>query len=685
MSHDFLIELGCEELPAKQLRSLIQSFATELTKQCHEFSLDHDDVIVYCTPRRLAILIKQLVDQQAPQRIERRGPSMESAFDESGTPTLACLGFARSCKTSVDELAVQKTKKGSWLYFEGETPGQASVDLLPKIISKALSAVHINKPMRWGAEPHRFLRPVQWAVVLFGSDIVPVSLFGVTSSNTTYGHRFHHPGPIHIDEPSQYATLLREKGKVIASWKKRRELIARALNDTAAPLGRVVMDESLLDEVASLVEWPVVLSGEFTPAFLDMPRDVLITTMQSHQKCFAIENSKGELVPSFLLVSNIQSSDPNTVIKGNERVIHARLSDAHFFYQQDLKTPLKDRTDALAGVIFTPKTGSMADKTTRVTAIASAFAKYVEADKNFVKKASELCKCDLLTEMVGEFPSLQGIMGYHYASAQGVDPIIANALKDYYLPKSAHDSLPEDPTSVCLALADRLDTLVGILGTEGKPKGDKDPFGLRRQALGVVRILIHNTLKQSMTNLLKPVLKAYQDTVPKECVDLVWTFIADRFKAWALEQGFTPQQFEAITATGSQDIADAYIRLSALRDFLQDPRSESLASAHKRVANILKKHSGKIPKAIDKKQLVMAEEVELVKSVSSIEETVNLAVKESRYTDAFTALATLKEPVDAFFNDVLIMADDPALQKNRLAIVNTLAQLLSSVAELSYL
>lgn len=686
MTQDLLFELGCEELPAKQLRQLEHSLGECITHELKEHNLSFERVETFSTPRRLAVLVHALDERQAPQKIERRGPSVESAYDASGTPTLACLGFARSCGVTTDELSVTETDKGSWLCFEGETEGEATAELIPDIISKAVQGITMDRSMRWGDQPHRFLRPVQWALICIGKQTITMPLFDIESGNCSYGHRFHQPGPILIKEPSSYAATLQAQGMVVASWEKRREAIAGALKAAAKATGTVVLDEELLDEVASLVEWPVILRGQFSDTYLSMPRDVLITSMQSHQKCFAVETSDGSLAPYFLLVSNIESNKPATVIKGNERVIDARLSDAHFFYNNDLTLPLKERASDLAGIIFTPKLGSMADKSERMSQIATSLSKAFDANKKSVQHAAMLCKCDLTTDMVGEFPSLQGVMGYYYALAQGEDAEVANAIKDAYLPRSAHDELPKDPTSVCLALADRLDSLVGIIGTQGKPKGDKDPFALRRQALAVVRILLDQDDSPEMKTLLKPALKAHADnSLNDNTSELVWSFMLDRFKAWALDHSFTPQQFEAVAATDCQNIGDFYQRLCALRDFASNPHAEALAAANKRVMNILKKQKGAVPTTVSKKSLSEAAEIDLMEVINSLKASVEGAVKKKAYTEAFTLLASLKEPVDTFFNDVMIMVDDAAIRKNRLAILNTLKGLLTSVAELSEL
>lgn len=686
MTHDLLFELGCEELPAKQLRQLEHSLGECMAKELSEHTLTYKRIDTFATPRRLAVLVHGLDERQAPQKIERRGPSVEAAFDASGTPTLACLGFARSCGVTTDELSVTETSKGNWLYFEGEAEGKATAEILPEIITKAMQGIVMNRSMRWGNQSHRFLRPVQWACVRFGDHTIHMPLFDIESGDASFGHRFHQPGPILIKEPASYASTLQAQGMVVTSWEKRRDAIAGALHAAAKSIGQVVLDEELLDEVASLVEWPVILRGQFSENYLAMPRDVLITSMQSHQKCFAIEKADGSLVPYFLLVSNIESNKPATVIKGNERVIDARLSDAHFFYNNDIKTPLKDRAPDLAGIVFTPKLGSMADKSDRLSQIAAALSKAFDANKKAVQRAAMLSKCDLTTDMVGEFPSLQGVMGYHYALAQDENPEIANAIKDAYLPKSANDDLPADPISVCLALADRLDSLVGIIGTQGKPKGDKDPFALRRQALAIVRVLLDQNNSPDMKVLLKPTLKAHSDnTLTDDAYELVWSFVLDRFKAWALDHDFTPQQFEAVAATGCQNIGDFYARLCALREFTANPHSEALASANKRVMNILKKQKGPMTHSVQKKVLTEAAEIDLMNVIDSLKASVETAVKNKAYTEAFTLLATLKEPVDTFFDDVMIMADDATVRKNRLAILSTLKGLLTSVAEISEL
>ena len=684
--HDILFELGCEELPARLLASLSEQLRCSLQAELAEVGLSHGEVIAYATPRRLAVWVKECIDKQPAQRIQRRGPSVASAYDADGTPTLACLGFARSCGVSADELSVQKSKKGDWLYYEGEVAGKTTTSLLPGVIQKAVAGLVINKGMRWGAGDAIFLRPVQWLLLSVGGDVCDVSLFGLQSADITYGHRFHQPQAIRIQSPASYAQQLQEEGMVVACLQKRKQAIAQALRAAAADYGTLDENEALLDEVAALVEWPVIQRGQIEERYLALPREVLMTSLQVNQKCFTITDKRGRLAPVFLLVSNIDSRHPPTVIKGNERVIRARLADAEFFFAQDKQQPLSKRRADLEGIVFAPALGSMLDKTKRLATLVQSIAVQMDVDKAQAKAATMLAKCDLTTHMVGEFSSLQGVMGGIYAEHDAEPKAVATAIAEHYYPRFSADSLPTQPLSRTLALADRLDTLVGIIGTRGKPKGDKDPYALRRAALGVVRIVCDVEQALPLDHLIKQACRALKAVDLKEGVaEQTLSFIMDRFRAWVLEQGISPQQYQSVAALGLTDLADMMLRLQAVAQFADDPAAASLASANKRVMNILKKTKPAASIEIDKKYFEHEAEKALLKAIGKAESALEKALKKNNYVAALSGLAVLKEPVDDFFTNVMIMADDKALQQNRLAMLAALKALLTKVVVLSEL
>ena len=492
---DFLVEVGTEELPPKALRGLAEAFTTGMRAGLAKAALGHGDVLSFATPRRLAVLVKRLAARQPDQDIKRRGPPVSAAFDTSGQATRAARAFAESCGTSVENLQRLDEGKGPFLFFVGIRPGAAAVELLPNLVQGALDALPVARRMRWGSGNAEFVRPVHWVVMLYGRDVVPATLLETPAGNLTRGHRFHAPKPLRVTAPTSYERALRERGYVLADFAARRELIRERVTETATELGgRPLISAALLDEVTALVEWPVPLAGRFEERFLRLPREVLISTLQDHQRYFPVEDSRGRLLPCFITVSNIESRDPSKVREGNERVVRPRLADAAFFWDQDRKQPLASRREALDAVTFQAKLGSVGDKTRRVRALAGEIAAAGNGDRAAAERAAELCKCDLLTAMVGEFPELQGVMGTYYALADGETAEVATSIREHYLPRSAGDELPATGTGVALAIADKLDTLAGIFAIGEKPTGTKDPFGLRRAAIGVLRILIEKRL-----------------------------------------------------------------------------------------------------------------------------------------------------------------------------------------------
>ena len=477
---DFLFELGCEEIPARFLTTLTESLARSLEQELNSANLKYEPPKIFSTPRRIAVFIPNVTANQAAGVIERTGPSAEKAFDKDGTPTLACIGFARSCGVSADQLKIRKTDKGDRVYCKVEKPGEATINLLPKMVHNALKQLPLAKPMHWGDYSTQFIRPVHWATMLFGKEQVEATVFGLNTINHTYGHRFHHPQPIALNHANEYNNALTEQGFVIADSNERKRQIRKQIQQAAGEGLHAIIDEELLNEVTGLVEWPVALRGQFNPEFLRVPKEVLITSMKTHQKCFPVENEQGVLQNYFILVSNIQSKDPQTVIKGNERVIHARLSDAAFFFTNDLKHSLESRLQKLQHVVFQKSLGTVADKAQRISLLAHHIGMQTNADAAIAERAGLLSKCDLVSEMVGEFPSLQGTMGHYYAVNDKESTGCAKAIRDHYQPRFSGDELPETLAGCAVALADRLDTLVGILGINQIPTGDKDPFALRR-------------------------------------------------------------------------------------------------------------------------------------------------------------------------------------------------------------
>ncbi|MGH8296460.1 MAG: glycine--tRNA ligase subunit beta, partial [Steroidobacteraceae bacterium] len=507
---DFLVEIGTEELPPKALRLLEQAFAGGLASGLAKAGLKHGEVRSFATPRRLAILVRRLAAHQPEQKIERRGPPVTAAFDAEGLPTRAAQAFAASCKASIEELQRREEGKGTFLYYAGVRPGAAAVELLPALVQSALDALPIPRRMRWGAGEAQFVRPVHWIAMLYGKEVVPATLLDTSSGNLTRGHRFHAPKPLRLSSPSVYERALRDRGHVVADFEARRSLIRERVTAAADGLGgRPLMSDALLDEVTALVEWPVPLAGRFEERFLSLPREVLISTLEDHQRYFPVQSADGRLLPCFIAVANIESRDPATVIEGNQRVVRPRLADAAFFWEQDRKSPLAARAEGLARVTFQARLGSLGDKARRVGTLAVEIAQVCaqsDASKSNLarraQRAAELCKCDLLTAMVGEFPELQGIMGTYYALADGEDSEAAAAIREHYRPRSAGGELPASETGTTLAIADKLDTLAGIFAIGEKPTGTKDPFGLRRAAIGVVRILIEKGLELDLPRLL---------------------------------------------------------------------------------------------------------------------------------------------------------------------------------------
>ena len=687
MTKDLLIEIGTEELPPTALNKLSHAFYNGVKEGLDKADLSFSEIKKFAAPRRLALVISDLQVRQKDKDIEKRGPALTAAFDEDGCPSKAAEGFARSCGVSVEELEKLETDKGAWLNFKSTQKGQKTKELIPEIVRISLDKLPIPKRMRWADLDAQFVRPVHWLILLFGNDVIDAEILSVKSGRETRGHRFHHPDSITVPSPSEYEMLLETHGKVIADFDRRKEAVRAQVDEIAlSKNGTAMIDEDLLEEVASMVEWPVAVMGNFEERFLDVPQETLILTMKTNQKYFHVVDKKGVLLPHFITVSNIESKDVSKVQEGNERVIRPRFADAEFFWSQDKKSKLIDRKEQLGTVIFQKQLGTLLDKTNRVSQLASNIAAQLGGDKNLASRAAELCKCDLMSEMVGEFPSLQGIMGRYYANHDGENAEVAASLEEYYKPKFSGDTLPQSITSQSLAIADRLDTLVGIFAIGQTPSGDKDPFALRRAALGVLRISIESKLDLDLLELIKLAAKHHDASIKApEAETAVFDFILDRLHAYYLDKGLLPDVLDAVISTKPTKPLDIDNRLLAVDAFRQLPAATSLAAANKRIGNILKKVKGDLPSKVNEKLLLETAEKDLNQLLTKLDDKVQGLIDQAKYQDALNELSTLRESVDQFFDDVMVMADDEKLKNNRIALLNKLHSLFLQIADISKL
>ncbi|PPD32511.1 MAG: glycine--tRNA ligase subunit beta [Methylomonas sp.] len=680
-----LFELGTEELPPKNLLRLSRALLANIEQGLTAEGVDYAGCKSYATPRRLAVLIDNLAISQPDKTVEKRGPAVQAAFAADGTPSKAAQAFAQSCGVGVDQLGRLKTDKGEWLAFNQHLPGQATAELIPGIIRQSIAALPIAKRMRWGSFSTEFVRPVHWAVLLFGSDVITTDVLGLTTGNTTRGHRFHAPGELQINEPGEYVDILLQHGKVIADFSAREQSIRAAAIQAADTVNGIAhIEDDLLEEIAALNEWPVPVTGNFDPRFLALPAEVLITTMQTNQKYFPVKNAEGGLLPHFITFSNIASKHPQSIQHGNERVVTPRLSDAEFFWKQDRKLPLAARVDALANIVFQEKLGTLADKTERLTHLAAHLAELSGSDAALAKRAALLSKADLLTEMVGEFGNLQGLMGRYYALADNEPAEVAWALEEQYYPKQSGSPTPASRNGQILALAEKIDTLAGIFSAGLIPTGDKDPYALRRAALGSLRILIENRLSLNIKALIGYALSLYSHSFDRDATAvLVTDFIFERLRGYCLDNGYSSDEFDAVMAVEPADPLDFMQRLEAVKRFRQLPEAESLAAANKRIRNILKKPDIAIVKQID--VLVEAQENALLNAAIASAQDIQPMLAEHDYQAVLSRLAQLRDAIDAFFDHVMVMTDDPGLRASRLSLLAFLSEQFLTCADISRL
>ena len=684
---DLLIEIGTEELPPKALKGLAEAFARELAEGLKDQRLGYERISHYATPRRLGIVVDQLTERQEDQFVERKGPALNVAFDKEGNPTRAALGFARSCGVEVTALDTLEKDAGAWVVYRTTRAGISAEALLPQIIEQALGKLPVPKRMRWGSAATEFVRPVHWIILLFGDQIIKTPILGVMPDRKTYGHRFHHPGPIDIPEPGDYAQRLESVGYVLADFEIRRHIIKQQVDALSRQSGgQALLNEALLDEVTALVEWPVALVGSYSKEFLNIPPEALISTMQDHQKYFPVVEDTGQLLPHFIAISNIESKDPQIIREGNERVIRPRFSDAEFFWQQDCKSTLASRREALKGVVFQGKLGTLFDKSERLTTLTETVARFAGVDITQAQRAAALCKSDLVTNMVTEFPGLQGVMGHYYALHDGEPSEVAAALDEQYMPRHAGGALPKTGVGQCLAIADRLDTLVGIFAIGQKPTGVKDPFGLRRAALGVLRILIERELDLDLEQLLASAAATYPPELgSNKAVPAVFDYVMDRLKAYYSDRHIGTDVVDAVMARRPTRPLDFDRRISAVEHFRSLADANNLAAANKRIHNILKQADAGIPAAIDEHLLEHTAERALYQHLSKMSDDVDPLFAQGNYEQGLTALAALREPVDRFFDEVMVMVEDPALRANRVALLDRLSELFMRTADLSRL
>lgn len=684
---NFLVELGTEELPPKALRSLGTAFADNLKQELIKADLPFANVHWYAAPRRLAVYVTNLADAQADKQVEKRGPAVQAAFDADGNPTKAALGWARGNGIEVSDAQRLTTDKGEWLLHIADIKGKTSAELLPGIVEYAVTHLPIPKAMRWGDKSIQFIRPVHTLTLLLGEQLLPATILGINSSRTIRGHRFMGEAEFALEHADQYLRLLEDAGKVVADYQRRKDIITQGVEQAATAAGGVAdLDDDLLEEVTSLVEWPVVLTAHFENDFLEVPAEALVHTMKSDQKYFPVYDSAGNLMPTFIFVTNIESKDPNQIISGNEKVVRPRLADAQFFYDNDRKTPLSARLEQLDSVLFQQQLGSVREKSERISKLSGFIAAAIGADQVKAERAGLLSKCDLVTDMVFEFAETQGVMGMHYARHDGEDEAVALAIKEQYQPRFSGDELPSQDIAAAVALADKLDTLVGIFGIGQTPKGDKDPFALRRAALGALRIIVEKGYDLDLPVLIEQARALYGDKLSNNnAVEEILDFMLGRFRAWYQDLGYNIDVIQAVLARRPTRPADFDARVKAVSQFRKLDAAAALAAANKRVGNILAKFEGEIPSQVNTNLLQDDAEKVLAHQLSELSERVAPLFAKADYQSALSELARLQENVDNFFDEVMVMADEEALRLNRLSLLNQLRNLFLRVADISLL
>lgn len=695
MSRDtLLIELGTEELPPKSLSVLISAFSKEMVNGLLEAEIITSEQAAqaksFATPRRLAISVPEVQSAQPDQQIERRGPAIQAAFNDDGEPTQAALGFAKSCAVDIGDLERLKTDKGEWLSYQVEQKGKQIDELVPDILELAIKRLPIAKRMRWGAGQAEFVRPIQWLIVMHGKNVLDTNILGIDSANTTRGHRFHSTGNLPVKNADQYLSVLSEQGNVVANFDERRSMIQQQITHLAKSVsGNIEDDSALLNEVTGLVEYPTSVLGSFDENFLQVPQECLISAMRDHQKYFHIVDNDGKLLPNFITVSNIQSKDDQRVVVGNERVLRARLSDAQFFWQTDLKTKLESRVEQLDNVLFHVKLGSVLDKTKRLEALTAKISQRIDADSKIATRAAALAKADLLSDMVGEFDKLQGLMGRYYAQNDGESALVSECIEQHYWPKFAGDQLPTSAEAQSLALADRLDSLVGLFASKEIPTGDKDPYGLRRAALSILRILIEHDHDLALSDLIQDSAEVYKSKqnikIDTDIQVQILEFIRGRLTAHYQNQEIPTTVINAVMACKPESPLDFDKRVNAVNQFSSLAEAQDLAAANKRIRNILKKQAKAPSGDIDKSLLSDDAEKVLYKTLAGLDTECLSLFEQGNYAEGLQKLASLRTPVDNFFESVMVMCEDEAVQQNRLSILAKMQQLFLHVADISLL
>ncbi|MBX3708339.1 MAG: glycine--tRNA ligase subunit beta [Gammaproteobacteria bacterium] len=690
-SNDFLVEIHTEELPPKAILKLAEAFCEQIKEELQKAGFLFDDVKFFATPRRLAVLVKSLAASQPDQVIERRGPALSAAFDAQDNPTQACIGFARSCGVSPAALIKIKNHQGEWVGYRQQVVGKSVVELLPEIMERTARALPIPKRMRWGDNDAQFTRPIHSVIMLYGDNVVEGKILGYSAGRVTRGHRFHAPDWFTLMHAAEYESLLREEAYIVADFESRRSDI---LNATRASVelefrfnALALVDNELLDEVTGLVEWPNALIGNFDKEFLVLPPEVLISSMQDHQRYFPIMDKHRQLLPHFVMISNIKSHDPKRVIHGNERVLRARLSDAAFFFAIDKKESLEQRIGRLKGIVFQAKLGTLHDKAERISQLAAFIAEKIQVNAVSAAHAGLLAKTDLTTNMVSEFPELQGVMGYYYARNDGLSDDIAIAIKEQYMPRFAGDELPQNPIGQVLALADRIDTLVGAFGIHQIPTGDKDPYGLRRAAIGVIRILVEKNISLDLKQALEFAVSTYSVKLDNhDVISQILNFVQDRMRSWYQEQGVTTDVFASVAALGVTDPLDVHERIKAVQAFKKMSEAETLSIANKRVSNILAKYVDVIDaQSIDQQFFENAAEQELAQQLETKSKVIASLSESGKYDEVLLTLVELRKPVDNFFDQVMVMTEDKPKRENRILLLKKLRALFLQVADIALL